>query len=177
MQFSFANVQAAEEGRPMTSPGTIAAFKIEEVEYLNNNGKESFKVTFGRKEDSFNEYYHLTPKAAERFVYLYSKVVGTETLPDNEQGIIAALKDKTIALKVIGSINNQNGKGYPALPYSGYARPVANIDELKFSASEQGKIDATLQAQRQSMAAQNQGGGDPAEAAEANRVLGGDDDF
>ena len=153
MEFAFNEIKAAEEGKPMTSPGTISAFNIEEVKFNQKNGKESFEVTFSRKEDSFREYFHLTPKAAERFVYLYEKVMGTDALPESETGIIAALTGKTIALKVIGNVNEQSGKGYPSLPYSGYARPVAQLEELKFSNSEHGKIAATIAAQRQSVAA------------------------
>ena len=153
MDFTFNNVKAAEEGKPMTSPGTISAFTIEDVKYNQNNGKESFEVTFARQEDSFREYFHLTEKAAERFVYLYEKVMGTDALPESETGIIAALKGKTIGLKVIGNVNQQSGKGYPSLPYTGYARPVALIEELKFSNTELGKIESTIAAQRQSVAA------------------------
>lgn len=153
MQFNFNGVAAAEEGRAMTAPGTIAVFTIEELKFDTKNDKEFFQVTFGRKEDSFREYFYLTEKAAERFVYLYNKVMGTENLPESEQGIISALTGKTIALKIIGSVNQSSGKGYPSLPYSGYARSAAEIAELTFSNSEQGKIDAALQAQRQSVAA------------------------
>lgn len=159
MQFSFDNVSAAEEGRAITAPGTIAAFTIEEVKFDEKNGKEFFQITFGRKEDSFREYYYLTEKAAERFVYLYNKVMGTENLPEAEAGIISALTGKTIALKVIGSISQTNGKGWPALPYSGYARAVADMGELSFSNTEQNKINDALAAQRQSVAAAPAAGG------------------
>lgn len=164
MQFNFNDVKAAEEGKPMTPPGTIAVFTIEEVKFNQANGKENFQVTFSRNEDSFREYFHLTEKAAERFVYLYNKVMGTETLPESEAGIIAALTGKSLALKVVGSINNQTGKGYPGLPYSGYARPAAEIADLSFSNTEQGKIQAVIEAQRNVAANPQQS---------ADNVLGG----
>ncbi len=175
MDFNFNNVKAAEEGRAMTAPGTIDAFTIEEVKYDTRNDKELFEVTFGRKADSFREYFYLTEKAAERFVYLYNKVMGTEQLPESEAGIITALTGKTIALKVIGSVNQNTGKGYPSLPYSGYARPVANMDELSFSNTEQNKIADALAAQRQSVAVTT--GGDPKEAEDVKEILGGKDSF
>lgn len=151
MQFNFNGVNAAEEGKGFTPPGVIDVFTIEKVEFKTNenSGKELFEVTFARKEDSFREYFYLTEKAAERFVYLYDKVLGTTSLPESEAGIVAALTGKSIALKVIGNVNQQSGKGYPSLPYSGYARPVAEISELSFSNSEKGKIDAAVAAQTQ----------------------------
>jgi len=176
MEFNFNNVKAAEEGKAMTPPGTIDAFNIEEVRYDTKNGKELFEVTFTRKTDSFREYFYLTEKAAERFVYLYNKVMGTEQIPESEQGVITALTGKSIGLKVIGSVNQTSGKGYPSLPYSGYARPVANLDELSFSSSDQNKIDGALAAQRSSVAAPSIGG-DPQQAADANEILGGSDSF
>jgi hypothetical protein len=155
MQFSFDNVQAAEEGKGFTEPGVIDVFTISKVEYKKNesNGKESFEVTFERKEDSFREYFHLTEKAAPRFMYLYEKVMDTKNLPENEQGIITALTGKSIAIKVIGSVNEQSGKGYPCLPFSGFAKPVGEVGDLKFSNTEIGKIEAAKQAQRSSAAA------------------------
>ena len=86
MKFNFEGTTAAAEGG-MTPPGTIAVFKIEEIKFETKPAtgggeeKELFEVTFARKEDSFREFFYLTPKAAERFVYLYSKVMGTETMP------------------------------------------------------------------------------------------------
>ncbi len=172
MQFNFSNVKAAEEGKGFTAPGTIDVFTIENIEFKQkDNGNEYFEVTFGRKEDSFREYFYLTEKAAERFVYLYNKVVGTESLPESEQGIIAALKGKSIALKVTGSVNQQSGKGYPGLPYSGFARPVAEISELSFTNGEKGKIEAAIAAQMQSAA----GAGVGATAGLASAPLASDD--
>ncbi len=176
MEFNFSNTKAAEEGKSMTAPGTIDIFIIEEVKFDTKNDKEYFEVTFSRKIDSFREYFYLTEKAAERFVYLYNKVMGTEQVPESEQGVITALTGKSIALKVIGSVNLTSGKGYSSLPYSGYARPVANIDELAFSSTEQNKINDALAAQRQSVSAPA-AGGDPQQAADAKQVLGGNDSF
>lgn len=154
MQFNFNGVKAAEEGKGFTSPGTIDIFTISKVEFKQkDNGKEVFEVTFERKEDSFREYFYLTEKAAERFVYLYNKVMGTENLPESEQGIITALTGKTIGLKVIGSVNEQSGKGYPCLPFAGFARPSELLGELVFSNNEKGKISAAIEAQTRSAAA------------------------
>lgn len=153
MQFNFNGVKAAEEGKGFTPPGTIDVFTIEKIEFKQkDNGNEFFETTFARKEDSFREYFYLTEKAAERFVYLYNKIIGTESLPESEAGIISALTGKSIALKVIGSVNQMTGKGYPGLPYSGFARPVAEIGDLSFSNAEQGKIDAAIAAQTQAAA-------------------------
>jgi len=149
MEFNFENVKAAEEGKPMTLPGTTAIFNIEDIEFKqDNNGKEFFLVTFARNEDSFREYYYLTEKAAERFVYLYEKVMGTDSLPEQEEGIIRALKGKPIALKVSGNVNPDTGKGYPSLSFSGYARPVSLINELSFNSVEKRNIEEALEAQR-----------------------------
>jgi len=163
MQFNFNGVKAAEEGKGFTAPGTIDVFTVEKIEFkTKDNGNEYFETTFARKEDSFREYFYLTEKAAERFVYLYEKMIGTATLPESEAGIISALTGKSIALKVIGSVNQQTGKGYPGLPYSGFARPVAEIGELSFTNSEKGKIDAAIAAQMQAAA----GAAAPAQASQ-----------
>jgi hypothetical protein len=155
MNFDLSKHKPAEEGKGFTEPGVIDVFTISKVEYKLNeaNGRESFQVTFERKDDSFREYFHLTEKAAPRFVYFYDKVMGTENLPENEQGIITALTGKSIAVKVIGSVNEQSGKGYPCLPFAGFARSADLISELKFSNNELGKIEAAKQAQRSSAAA------------------------
>jgi hypothetical protein len=151
MKFDLSGVDAAAEGRPMTNPGTIAVFAVEEIEFKEkDDGKEYFEVTLGRPEDSFREYFYLTEKAAERFVYFWSKVMDGAAMPESETGIIAALKGKEVALKVTGSVNNQSGKGYPGLPYSGFARPVAEMADLSFSNNEKGKIAAAIEAQTQS---------------------------
>jgi hypothetical protein len=156
MKFNLNSVNAAEEGRSMTAPGTIAVFTIETIEFKEKeNGKEYFEVTFGRKEDSFREYFYMTEKAAERFVYLWQKVMGEVAIPESEVGIIAGLKDKQVALKVIGSINVRTGKGYPGLPYTGFARPVAQIDELFLTNSDKTKVAAIIEAQTQSANASN----------------------
>ena len=155
MNFDLSKHKPAEEGKGFTEPGVIDVFTISKVEFKvnENNGRESFQVTLERKEDSFREYFHLTEKAAPRFIYFYDKVMGTENLPESEQGIITALTGKSIAVKVIGSVNEQSGKGYPCLPYAGFARPVDLISELTFSNNEIGKIEAAKQAQRSSAAA------------------------
>ena len=158
MKFNLSNTKAADEGRSMTEPGTIAVFAIEEIKYDEKNGKEFFEVTFGRKEDSFREYFYLTEKAAERFVYLYNKIMDTESLPEDENGIISALTGKSIALKVGGKVNEQTGKGYPSLPYSGYGRKVEQMDELKFSNTELGKVEAAKAAQLRGAAAPSPNG-------------------
>ena len=157
MKINLGAVEAAAEGRELTSPGTIAVFNIEKVEFMeNDNGMEIFEVSFGRPEDNFRERFFLSEKAAPRFVYFFGKVMGTETLPDNEAGIIAALTNKKIALKVTGQINSQTGKGYPSLPFTGFARPEAEIAELTFSAKENVLNAQTIEAQIQSS---NSGGG------------------
>jgi len=176
MNFDFNNIDPAEEGKGFTAPGTIAVFTIEEVKFNEKDGKEIFEVTFSRKEDSFREYFYLTEKAAPRFVYLYEKVMGTKNLPEAEQGIISALTGKNIALKVIGSVNQNTGKGYPCLPFSGFARPVGELGDLSFSNSEKGKIDAAIQAQQQSAAAPTRAETDQA-SKEVKEVFGTDDNF
>lgn len=173
MKINLSNVKAAEEGRPMTPPGTIAVFTIEDIKFDEKNDKEFFEVTFGRKEDSFREYFYLTPKAAERFVYLYEKIMGTDNLPDNENGIMAALNGKSIALKVGGKVNEQTGKGYPSLPYAGFARPIAAIEELSFSNSELGKVEAAKQAQLSAASAPSANGA----SNPAQTVIGDEDSF
>lgn len=151
MKFNLNNVEAAAEGRPMTSPGTISVFSVEEIEFKEKeDGKEFFEITFGRLEDSFREYFYLTEKAAERFVYFWGKVMDGAAMPESEVGIITALKGKKIALKVTGSVNSSSGKGYPGLPYSGFARPESLLSELAFSNNEKGKIAAAIEAQTQS---------------------------
>jgi len=164
MQFDLSSTKAAEEGKGFTAPGVIAVFTIAKVEFKvnENSGRESFQVTFERPEDSFREYFHLTAKAAERFVYFYNKVMGTENLPELEAGIITALTGKNIALKVIGSVNDQSGKGYPCLPYSGFARSADLMSELTFSNNEMGKIEAAIAAQRSSASATNTQGSEAA---------------
>jgi hypothetical protein len=160
MQFNLNGMKAAEEGKGFTEPGVIDVFTVSKVEFKvnENNGRESFQVTFERKEDSFREYFHLTEKAAPRFVYFYDKVMGTENLPESEQGIITALTGKSIAIKVIGSVNEQSGKGYPCLPFAGFARSADLISELTFSNTELGKIEAAKLAQRSSATATAQQG-------------------
>jgi hypothetical protein len=174
MKFNPSEHKAAEEGKGFTEPGVIDVFAIAKVEFKVNetNGKESFQVTFERKEDSFREYFHLTEKAAPRFIYFYSKVTGTENLPESEQGIITALTGKSIAVKVIGSVNEQSGKGYPCLPFAGFARPADLISELKFSNNELGKIEGAKLAQRSSAAATSTQNG-----SESAPVPGGRDAF
>ena len=146
MRANLSGVKPAEESRPLTKPGTIAAFTIEEIEYKDQDGKEWFEVTFGNEDSSFREYFYLTEKAAPRFVYLYEKVTGSDAVPEHENGIIAALKGRKIALKVIGRVNETNGKGFPCLPFAGFARPVNQIEELSFNSRDKENIRAALDA-------------------------------
>jgi hypothetical protein len=68
-------------------------------------------------------------------------------VPEAEAGVVAALTGKSLALKVIGNVNASTGKGYPSLPYSGFARLAGDIGELSFSNNEETKIAETLAAQ------------------------------
>ena len=148
MEFDFSNTKAVEEGKPMTDPGTIAVFNIDKVEF-KDKGTENFEVRFSRDEDAFTEWFYLTEKAAARFVYFFQKVTDNPDglPPSSEQGVIAALTDKSVALRVSGKINPKNGKGGPTLPYSAFARKPSLLQELKdrgFSSSETGDINAAL---------------------------------
>ena len=75
-------------------------------------------------------------------------------------------------MKVSGNVNPGTGKGYPSLPYSGFAKPVAELAELKFSNTEQGKVNETIAAQLNSSAAATPTANGAAIAAPA-----GDDSF
>ena len=153
MQLDLNTVEAAAD-RGFTSPGTIDVFGLDEIKFDKVNEKEIFEITFGRKDDSFRETFYLTEKASPRFVYLWEKLMGTEAqIPQEEAGVIAALKGKKLGLKVGGRIGTI-GKGYPSLPFSGFACAVDQLSELSFSTKEKVGIREALAAQTQQTAAE-----------------------
>lgn len=185
--FEFDGVEAAQGGS-LTMPGTIGIFNISEVEFVKSKEKQTtgMKFTLSAKEilvagvltpeeSSFNHTFYMTPKALNRTQYLHEVMFDTKlsgTL--SEQHLIAAFKGKDVALKVTGQVGDTNGKGYPNLPYAGFAKKVSefksNPSILKFSSSEHLEIEEALEAMRKSRsgnADKESGEGAPAAAGAA----------
>lgn len=147
MSLNFSGVEEAKELR-MTPPGTIDVFKIQKVEFnaSKNKGTMYMGVQFSRKEDGFQHSFFLTEKALPRIQSLVKAATGKALDGEmEEQGMISMLEGKEIALRVTGKIS-ENGKGYPDLPFGGFAKPAKQKDELTFSVTEKAQIAKTLEA-------------------------------
>lgn len=149
----FTGVPEASD-KAMTSPGTIDVFKITGVEFAEtqNTGKPFMKVVFENKDSSFSHNFFMTQPALPRIQALARAVTGQPFTGNQvtEEQIASALKGKEVALKVLGRVNEETGKGYPDLGFGGFGKSVAQKDELIFSATEQRIVNDTLEAIAQS---------------------------
>lgn len=167
-QFGFDDVKAASD-IPLTPPGTIGLFAISKVEFIKSKEKETtgmahtytckkVRAQDGTLKDeisSFRHTYWMSSAALGRVQYLAKVMFDAEFKGQlTETQLIAAFQDKDIALKVVGQVNEEKGKGYPDLTYAGFAKKasefVASPAILQFTTTEQGLIDDALEAMRSS---------------------------
>lgn len=175
--FSFDGVEAASGS--MTMPGTVGVFTIQKVEFVKSKEKQTtgmkhvYHCTKARGEDgklvpedsNFNHTYWMSQGALPRVQYL-AKVMFDKEFEGQigETQLIAAFEGKEVAMKVIGQVNEEKGKGYPDLPFAGFAKKasefVADPSILQFNASERGLISDALDAIKSSRpaAADSEGG-------------------
>lgn len=149
--FDFSGSKAAVE-LILTLPGTIGVFLSSKVEFGESKDKHTpfMKLTFESKQikddkgalvahkSSFNHTFYLSGGAMDRIQYLH-KVLYGEEMRGNIDTVTLTQKflNKELALKVSGTVNTSNGKGYPDLSYAGFAKKIAEINDLKFTAREQ----------------------------------------
>lgn len=151
--FDFEGVQAASGS--MTMPGTIGVFTIEKVEFVKSTQKQTtgmkhiYRCKSSRAEDgtlvpeesSFNHTYWMSHAALGRVQYL-SKVLFDKEFEGQitETQLVATFEGKDIALKVTGQVNEEKGKGYPDLPFAGFAKKasefIADTSILQFNKAE-----------------------------------------
>ena len=149
MKFDLSKTEVPQDSKPLTTPGTVAVFDVADVKFDEKNDKEFFQVTFEREQDLFNEWFYMTTDASKRIVELFDRLNEGVQIPNDENAIIAALKGKKVALRVSGKVNPNNGKGGPTLPFLGFSRKPALIQELidrGFSTRETEGINAALAA-------------------------------
>lgn len=159
----FGGVAAASE-YSMTSPGTRGIFVIDVVAFGTSKEKSTpfMELTFVNKAEStsFRHKFYLTAGALPRIQYLHVQVNGSEITAGSmdqtalEAKLTAAFKGKEVALKTTGQVNEDNGKAYVDLPYSGFAKPAAAYKSdpniLKFTPQETGLVNEALAAMTKS---------------------------
>lgn len=147
----FSKYESAKGGAGLTAPGTIAVFKLKEVEVFAEPGKTPrYQVTFEESDGgpSFKHSFFITDKAIPRFRYLMEKALQSEDLGNMEEAqIITGLTGKELGLKVSGEIS-KDGKGFPTLSFGGFASSPAEVGTLKLTRKEEGDVQAALEAQR-----------------------------
>lgn len=185
LEFSFDGVQAAT-GVSMTMPGTVGLFNISKVEFVESNVKKTtgMKQTYlckkVRLEDgslvdeasSFNHTYWMSPGALPRVQYL-AEVLLDQKFAGNmtKESLISAFEGKDIALKVIGQVNEEKGKGYPDLAFAGFAKKasefLADPSILQFDTSDRRLIEEAMNAIKSSRSsnADQEGASAPAPGA------------
>lgn len=183
--FNFAGVE--EAGLSMTSPGTFDIFEIAGMKFGVSTGKQvpEVEVTFNQKPgvtalSSFRKKYFFTEKAMPSFQHLVAKSTGNKlTATVTEEQLTALLKGKKLGLKVTGSVGS-NGKGYPDLPFSGFACSTADFAAFKasgFSPAEQELINKAIEAisTSSSSGADNDGPGQQGGGSSSSTAGGTDD--
>lgn len=149
MGFSFDNVEEVS-AKGFTEPGTKGKFKIAKVEFENskNKGTRGMVVTFEDKTSSFRHTFWMTEKALGRIQSLSVAATGEKLTGDvSEDALKKKLEGKFLGLKVTGTVSD-SGKGYADVPFSGFCTSKDKVEELSFSAKEQGDINRALEAIR-----------------------------
>jgi hypothetical protein len=153
---NFDGIDAAAS-KSLTEPGTIDVFKISGVEFADSKTKKTpyMRITFENKDSNFSHSFFLVGKDADKTKKMLSRIQllmvsvnGEEgKLKGNvtEEGIKKALLNKEVALKVLGEVSS-NGKGYPTLGFSAFAKKKEEVDFLSFTSQEQKLIDAAKEA-------------------------------
>lgn len=142
-KINFKGVEEARESQ-MTEPGTIDVFTIKDVKFdsTKNKGTYYMGITFARTADSFNHSFFLSEKALPRVKSLVKHACSGKELDDelSEEQLIAMLKDREVALKVIPKFDEENGKVYPDLGFGGFCKDPDDVSKLAFNEREQADI-------------------------------------
>ncbi len=163
-EFNFEGVAAAE-GYTMTQPGTIGLFLIEKIEFGESKTKKTpqMKLFFTCKmrvdekgqlvddNSTFNHPFYMGSDGALKRVQYLAKVIRGEEFTGRltTAQLEATFLNKEIGLKVTGQVGD-NGKGYPALSFAGFAKPAAEFKAdcsiLSFNSTEAAEIREALEA-------------------------------
>jgi len=167
VNLNFDGVEASDKA--YTRPGTIGIFKITDLSIGKSKTKQTpgMTVKFENEDSQFSHTFYLqastpekTKKLLGRVQALYSYIYGEGNKLSggiNNAILTAKFKGKELALKVSGEVSS-NGKGFATLSYSGFGRPVAEKDFLRFTAEEENAVSAALQAIEASRSSSNADG-------------------
>lgn len=144
---NFDNVTATAD-KGYTRPGVIDIFKITKVEFGNskNAGTPGMTLTFENLDSFFSHTFYLRGKTPESTKTMLGRVQALLGYIHGEAGkltgsitgpiLTAKLKDKELALKVVGKVSDQ-GKGFADLSFGGFGKNKSELSFLRFTAEEE----------------------------------------
>lgn len=147
---SFKGVKTVAD-KPYTRPGIKDIFNIKSLKFTSSSKKQTpgLEVLFDRKDDAFPHTFYLSTEALPKLKALIKGATGREMSDDDtltEEQLRLMLENKKVALKTIGKINEETGKGYVDLGFGGFCARPEEIDFLEYTTKEQGLVDRALAA-------------------------------